>query len=605
MMIIQALVIAPYKGLLELTTSLKEELHDFRITMLQGDLSEVLPMVAQIEEGQYDVIISRGGTARLLRQHVSIPVIDIQVSGYDIMRIITLVKGSQSKVEMIGFPNVIDGFVAVSRIMDIEIPHTVIEHENEVGSALARAKESGISMVLGDTVTVRMAQDMGLEGVLITSGKESVLEAFAQARYMQVIAARYQQKCTLYEQLLNKLDTGFAVFDENNHFQYGNDTFCSQWGISLDPSKGELPERNSNITRLLHCLKKGVVFDQVITVCEPLHPFILSAGPYTQESGLYYMKMDALSSMESELRVSFSMGEMLSYPLLLSRDNVVNGDSEGIGTRSGDFPIALYGEKGTGKRQWSVTRIQNEQSASGHRLFIEVELLKSGKRSVDGLQNILLQMDEATVLYLKGIEKIDAVHQKSLTAWITASRAQVILSFDLNPAILYEEGSLEAGLHELIKSNVVFFPPLRERREKLEALLRSFIAKANETTGKQIVGMRASVLDALLQQPWAGNFIELKETVDWLVQTSDGEFIDDATLDLLIAQKKLNHAKNYADAQVNISTSTINLNQTLEEIERDVILAVMEEEEMNQSKAAKRLGINRSTLWRKLKQNES
>ncbi|MFD0679897.1 MULTISPECIES: PrpR N-terminal domain-containing protein [unclassified Paenibacillus] len=602
MMKIHALVIAPYKGLIELTSSLKEELQDFRISMLQGDLSEVLPMVTQIEEGKYDVIISRGGTARLLRQHVSIPVIDIQVSGYDIMRIITLVKDTQSKVEMIGFPNIIDGFIAVSRIMDIQIQHTVIEHENEAGRALVKAKETGVSMVLGDTITVRMAQELGLEGVLITSGKESVLEAFAQARYMQTIVKRYQQKCSLYEQLLNNLDTGFAVFDENNMFQYGNNTFFSQWGISPEHSKGELREQNPNITRLLDCLKQGVVFDEVITICEPLQPFVLSAGPSTTESGPgFYMKTNSRPSMDSELKVSFSMGDMLSYPLLLSRDNAANTSSEGIGKEHGDFPIALYGEKGTGKRLWSLTRIQSDQPVR-NKLFIEIELLKSGKRSVEGLQNILMQVDESIVLYLNGIENIELVHQKSLAAWIMASQAQVILSFAQNPAVLLGEGSLEPALYEIIKDKALFFPPLRERSEDLETLIRSFIAKSNETTGKQIVGMRTSVLNALLQQPWTGNLIELKETIDWLVQISDGDFIEEEALHLLAAQK-IKPVVNGTDTQEN--SNKINLNQTLEEIERDIILVIMEEEEMNQSKAAKRLGINRSTLWRKLKQTES
>ncbi|MNJ80868.1 DNA-binding protein Fis [compost metagenome] len=47
----------------------------------------------------------------------------------------------------------------------------------------------------------------------------------------------------------------------------------------------------------------------------------------------------------------------------------------------------------------------------------------------------------------------------------------------------------------------------------------------------------------------------------------------------------------------------LNLYQPLKDIERDIIRTVMEQEGMNQSLAAKRLGINRSTLWRKLKED--
>jgi transcriptional regulator with PAS, ATPase and Fis domain len=568
--------------------------------MMQGDLSEVLPMIKQIEEGQYDVIISRGGTARLLRRHVSIPVIDIQVSGYDMMRIITLVKGNQAKVEMIGFPNVIEGFISVSRIMNIEIPYTAIEHENEVGTALAKAKASGVNMVLGDTVTVRKAQEYGLEGVLITSGKESVLEAFAQARYMQVIADRYQQKCLLYEHMLDKLDTGYAVFDEYTRLQYGNNSFCKQWGLSREKlTGGELSEQSPQVAGILNCLRKGIIFDKVVTGGEVSQSYVISAGPFKSEAGhgLYVLQTDSRALAESELRINFSLEDLHSYPLL-PLEQAVTGNTAEADKGDISFPLALYGEKGSGKRLWCLNWSGADQQG---RFFMEVELLKSTNRSLEGLQSLLFRLDSGTVLYVRGIENADQVKQRSIAAWIEKAQAQVILSFDQAPDVLLEKAVLEPGMYELIKEKVLYFPPLSERKEELEALIRSFIAKANESTGKQVVGMRPPVLDALLNHPWTGNFIELKETVERFVQNANGEFIDESALEML-GQREFGQAGGSGAQKENRG---INLNQTLEEIERDIILAVLNEEQMNQSKAAKRLGINRSTLWRKLKQNES
>lgn len=64
-----------------------------------------------------------------------------------------------------------------------------------------------------------------------------------------------------------------------------------------------------------------------------------------------------------------------------------------------------------------------------------------------------------------------------------------------------------------------------------------------------------------------------------------------------IVFKRLKQQEKWNDA-----LSYIDISGTLEEIERQVITKVLEDEGMNQSRAAKRLGINRSTLWRKLKE---
>ncbi|TDF99767.1 PrpR N-terminal domain-containing protein [Paenibacillus piri] len=610
-MMIHALVIAPYKGLFELVSGLKEELSDFRLTMLQGDLSEVLPLVGQMEEGQYDVIVSRGGTARLLRQLVTIPVIEIHVSGYDMMRILTLVQGISSRVEMIGFPNVIDGFIAVSRIMGIDIPYTEIGREEEASQAVARAKEKGVGVVLGDTVTVRKAQELGMEGILITSGKEAVLEAFAQARYMRTIAARYEQKYTVYEHLLDKLDAGLAVLNEQNRFQYVNDAFCAQWGISGDKPLHDAPiERGTCLSKLITCLKLGIDIDRVALTCRPAHstPMLVSAAAHAAEAGFYYVQSDSKpdSAAEHVLSVSFWTEAGQGNTFLQPLGQTANAGSLAAGDAPDGLPIAVYGEKGSGKRLWSAAWSGGEHTAQAEqeRLFIAAELPKAGKLSLITLEQWLARLDQSAVLYLKGVEDMDASQQNALAEAITAAQAQVILSFERSPGELRRDGHLGSALFELLQDRIRYFPPLRDRRDELEALIRSLIAKSNETSGKQIVGLRPDVLNSLLERPWAGNFNELKETIDRLVHYAKGDFIDESALAGLEHDALSEGWRNTGSGNQAGISGGINLNQTLEAIERDVIQAVLKQEQMNQSNAAKRLGINRSTLWRKLKQNE-
>jgi len=127
---INVLAIAPYPGLSKLITDESTFFPQLNITTLNADMEESLTLLRKYGKDDFDFIISRGGTAKLLEKHTDIPVIEIQVSGYDILRTLTLLKGYQSKIQMIGFSNIINSFEAVSTIINMDIKYTVVSHEN-------------------------------------------------------------------------------------------------------------------------------------------------------------------------------------------------------------------------------------------------------------------------------------------------------------------------------------------------------------------------------------------------------------------------------------------------------------------------------------------
>ena len=125
---IKALVIAPYEGLIEIMREIAEEVTDFELHTELGNLYEGVEIARRSETNGFDVIISRGGTASLVQDVVSIPVIDIQVSGYDILRLLTLVKGFSGKAAIVGFPNISQGAATICNLLDLDI-NTMTIHE--------------------------------------------------------------------------------------------------------------------------------------------------------------------------------------------------------------------------------------------------------------------------------------------------------------------------------------------------------------------------------------------------------------------------------------------------------------------------------------------
>ncbi|MDF1511838.1 PrpR N-terminal domain-containing protein, partial [Robertmurraya sp. DFI.2.37] len=90
---------------MESIKAMEGDLASFEIIIHMADITESLLLLETYKDEEIDFIISRGGTADMLREHTSIPVIDIEVSGYVILRILTLLKGYQQPMEMIAFKN--------------------------------------------------------------------------------------------------------------------------------------------------------------------------------------------------------------------------------------------------------------------------------------------------------------------------------------------------------------------------------------------------------------------------------------------------------------------------------------------------------------------
>ena len=78
--------IAPYEELANSLTIVGEQFENISIDVFTGDLEEGQEIAQSLFHQNYDAIISRGGTANLIQQSVSIPVIDVSISVYDISR---------------------------------------------------------------------------------------------------------------------------------------------------------------------------------------------------------------------------------------------------------------------------------------------------------------------------------------------------------------------------------------------------------------------------------------------------------------------------------------------------------------------------------------
>ena len=179
----------------------------------------------------------------------------------------------------------------------------------------------------------------------------------------------------------------------------------------------------------------------------------------------------------------------------------------------------------------------------------------------------------------------EQMHHHQNIRWMAASQVDLFK--------LMQSGAFCEELYTSLQELTIHVPPLSERPEDIEDMSRLFIAELNSLYGTQVVGLSADVIEAFQHQKFRENVRQFKRIIEELVLTTKSGYITlnkaKAAIDQLAFENEEKQLSSY-------------LNGTLDEIERRIIKTVLEEENMNQSKAAKRLNINRTTLWRKLKE---
>ena len=167
---------------------------------------------------------------------------------------------------------------------------------------------------------------------------------------------------------------------------------------------------------------------------------------------------------------------------------------------------------------------------------------------------------------------------------------------DLERAVA--EGLFRRDLFFRLHVLEVFVPALRKRPEDITELAHHFLQKFNVETGRKIRGFTPEAMDQMLRYRWPGNVRELKNVIERAVVLTRGEFIEVEDLTL----SKLSTAGDTAD--VVAASANAFEPMSLEELERRHILATLNATSWNKSQTSRILGIERSTLDRKIEHYE-
>ena len=217
------LVVAPYEGLLELFATILPRYSDrIEIETVVGNLEEGLKKARKAEEQGFDAIISRGGTTEMIRAEVSLPVIDIEVSGYDYIRAIKMASNYSGKSALVGFPRITSAANSINELLHTDINIVTVNSSKQVVPALERLRKEGYSLILGDMIAVRVAKEMDFNILLLTSGEESVSNALESTLYICDCVDGYRKQRDLLKQLVETAPETILAYGPGGEPLYQN-----------------------------------------------------------------------------------------------------------------------------------------------------------------------------------------------------------------------------------------------------------------------------------------------------------------------------------------------------------------------------------------------
>ena len=294
----------------------------------------------------------------------------------------------------------------------------------------------------------------------------------------------------------------------------------------------------------------------------------------------------------------------------------------------GHGSVLIEGETGTGKemliramvaaspRAKAPLRVVNVRSVPAHSL--ESVLFGHEKGAFPGAferQAGVLQTCDGGTLVLDEINRLPVELQERLAEALRTSRvrpigAQFSFKIDLRTiaattvslADLVAAGTLREDLCEAIGGTRILLAPLRERVSDIPALARHFLARIGEQPGLRPLGITDGALQLLSAFDWPGNVRQLQAVLFRAAVFCDGDALTDddfPQLSQMLGEMEMASLPAQDGIGVDLYTADGNL-RPLEDIEADVIRLAIGHYRGRMTEVARRLGIGRSTLYRKL-----
>jgi len=650
----EILFISPYLELAEIALKVIGSEDDVDVKVTRMD--EAVKLALDAEKNGYQVVVSRGLTASKIKQSgIELPVIDIGIGGYEILRAYNEAKKLGGKVGIVDVEDVIMGLSSLEKIIDDKLIKYTCENDlDDVVKGIEHLKARGAEVVIGKIAMAREARARGLEAVIITSDYEAVRMTLLEARRVKKVRKQEKRKAEQLKAMLNFTYDGIIALDHEGKITVFNKVAEELSGWSAEQAI------HRNVVEVIpdagchHLLKTGLpelgaVFEiGAVKVVGNRVPIIVDRkieGVVTT-----FQKIDVLQKIESTVR------RKLSNKGLSARYSFVDiiGKSEALRSTVSlaqeyaaiDSTVMIYGRTGTGKEIFAqaihnASRRRNEpfvaincaalpESILESELFGYVEGAFTGARKA-GKAGVF-EMAHGGTLLLDEVGEMPAVLQSRFLRVIEQREIMRLGDSRILPVNVRLIAATHRNLRDLVRKELfredlyyrlnvlsLSVPDLKDREDDVLIIADKFLKEFYDMQGKSYGVFSNESAQLLLACDWPGNIRQLRNVMERLSVMTAGGLIEACHVEraLQIHEASVAESNDSFDEKQETVNPIANVSENGESkkfpdsfeflvgkekalYEKKLIKRTLEECNGSKIRTARKLGISRTTLWRKL-----
>ena len=602
-------------------------------TVSQEDLKTLLP------KPECDVLIARGfSTVYIRKEYQNIPDVELPISISDVIQGIKecIENRSAKKIALIGTKMSKVDIELMNSIFPCSISHYLVDDLNDIIITIRKALANGCDTLLGGGTVRNLARFMQIPAVMIKVGSDAIKKALDDAFQMVTVMHMERERSEMFTAISNCSSDGIIYVGEDSTVRMVNPTalkFLGNIDLKIDtvkidqisPTLAQMAEeaRLSRQDVQNYLYKHGKYMLSV-----NFHPVILG----NNTAGVIFTMQDITRIQQLETTIRKNLNKNGLEARYQFKDIIYRGKKfEQLITLAKRYAAAssnvlITGETGTGKELLAQS-IHNESPRSSGPFvaincaaipehLLESELFgyeegsftgssKGGKPGLFELAHTgTFFLDEISELPLNFQSKVLRVLQEREVRRVGAGKVKtidvrIISASNINLKRQVEEKHFRRDLFYRLDVLHLHVPNLSERPEDIEPIFLHYIGTFNKKWTMGISHVESGALALLRSHKFEGNIRELQNIAERLsIMCLDSPTITTAEMQLALegyaeSDGCEENGKEETQAQTLKSTQTLN--------EREQIFAVLKRCDFNQTRAARELDIDRTTLWRKIR----
>lgn len=579
-----------------------------------------------LHEYSADVIISRGLLSKvLLERKLTIPVVDIPVQGIDLVRSLFACrkKYGKKKVAVIGASNMIYGAEQLEDIVDLKIEQYYLDELSDIPRRVDTAKKDGCEVVMAGINSCAYAKSIGLQSIIIESSGESFHQALNEALRIAAASRNDQQKLKQFQAILDNAYEGVIAIDTEQKITAFNEAAQRILQTKDVIRHNKQIEEVIQAGEFLQLLTDQSTYKEDILSYRSVLLSIKKVPLYLRDQRfgnmVTFQDVTGIEAMENKIRKKLYLkGHVAKHHFhhIIAESSVVK-QTIGMAKRYSevDSNILIIGETGTGKEMY--TQSIHNASQRKHQPFVAINcaalpenLLESElfgyaegafTGAVKGGKKGIFELAHRGTLFLDEIGEVSPRLQSRLLRVLQEREVMRIGDDKVIPVDVRIIAATNKNLLTLVKNNEfredlyyrlsvlhLHLPPLRLCKEDIPVMVSTFIKNYSEKTQHILITERA--MNKLTEEKWEGNVRELQNFCERLAVLCKGKQIDIADIDMYLPQEPFLEMEIQADSG------------QAENDEKKLIIKELKANYYHKEATAKKLGLSRTTLWRKMKE---